>query len=185
MHKHTHFLVQHPEWVNYTVEVKPLTFFPLSPLFIPVPPQKPVNLTCWSRNTKDLTCSWAPGGKGETNISTQYTLKYKLRCADTHTNTQLGKPLKRFSFFHNTALMREIWTFVYSGARQECFNATANREGATVGVTLQPSGAVLGLRPDAVSQAVWRNYRFHLVTFSMHEEKRAENFKKIVTWNPP
>lgn len=47
----------------------------------PVPPEKPVNLTCWSRNTKDLTCSWAPGGKGETNISTQYKLKYKLRYA--------------------------------------------------------------------------------------------------------
>ncbi|XP_043999090.1 cytokine receptor-like factor 1a isoform X7 [Gambusia affinis] len=44
-----------------------------------LPPEKPVNLTCWSRNTKDLTCSWAPGGKGETNISTLYKLKYKLR----------------------------------------------------------------------------------------------------------
>ncbi|XP_047183235.1 cytokine receptor-like factor 1a isoform X3 [Scophthalmus maximus] len=44
-----------------------------------LPPERPVNLTCWSRNTKDLTCSWAPGGKGETNISTQYMLKYKLR----------------------------------------------------------------------------------------------------------
>ncbi|XP_044232042.1 cytokine receptor-like factor 1a isoform X1 [Thunnus albacares] len=62
-------------------------------LYVGMPPEKPVNLTCWSRNTKDLTCSWAPGGKGETNISTQYTLKYKLRwygkekeCEDyTHT----------------------------------------------------------------------------------------------------
>ncbi|XP_074517568.1 cytokine receptor-like factor 1a isoform X2 [Sebastes fasciatus] len=62
-------------------------------LYVGMPPEKPVNLTCWSRNTKDLTCSWAPGGRGETNISTQYTLKYKLRwygkekeCEDyTHT----------------------------------------------------------------------------------------------------
>lgn len=49
------------------------------PHFVPVPPEKPVNLTCWSRNTKDLTCSWTPGGRGETSISTKYTLKYKLR----------------------------------------------------------------------------------------------------------
>ncbi|CAG10337.1 unnamed protein product, partial [Tetraodon nigroviridis] len=48
-------------------------------LYVGMPPAKPVNLTCWSRNTKDLTCSWAPGGRGETHISTQYTLKYKLR----------------------------------------------------------------------------------------------------------
>ncbi|XP_047183234.1 cytokine receptor-like factor 1a isoform X2 [Scophthalmus maximus] len=48
-------------------------------LYVGMPPERPVNLTCWSRNTKDLTCSWAPGGKGETNISTQYMLKYKLR----------------------------------------------------------------------------------------------------------
>ncbi|MED6238963.1 hypothetical protein ATANTOWER_032905 [Ataeniobius toweri] len=48
-------------------------------LYVGMPPEKPVNLTCWSRNTKDLTCSWAPGGRGETNISTQYRLKYKLR----------------------------------------------------------------------------------------------------------
>ncbi|XP_014862343.1 cytokine receptor-like factor 1a isoform X2 [Poecilia latipinna] len=48
-------------------------------LYVGMPPEKPVNLTCWSRNTKDLTCSWAPGGKGETNISTLYKLKYKLR----------------------------------------------------------------------------------------------------------
>ncbi|XP_062252483.1 cytokine receptor-like factor 1a isoform X2 [Platichthys flesus] len=62
-------------------------------LYVGMPPKRPVNLTCWSRNTKDLTCSWAPGGKGETNISTQYTLKFKLRwhgkekeCEDyTHT----------------------------------------------------------------------------------------------------
>lgn len=45
----------------------------------PVPPDKPVNLTCWSRNTKDLTCKWAPGGQGETFIKTKYTLKYKLK----------------------------------------------------------------------------------------------------------
>lgn len=47
--------------------------------FLPVPPEKPVNLTCWSRNTKDLSCRWRPGGLGETHIPTSYTLKYKLR----------------------------------------------------------------------------------------------------------
>uniref|UniRef100_A0A8C6TUK4 Cytokine receptor-like factor 1 n=1 Tax=Neogobius melanostomus TaxID=47308 RepID=A0A8C6TUK4_9GOBI len=48
-------------------------------LYVGMPPEKPVALTCWSRNTKDLTCSWAPGGRGETNISTHYTVKYKRR----------------------------------------------------------------------------------------------------------
>ncbi|KAM4723437.1 LOW QUALITY PROTEIN: cytokine receptor-like factor 1a [Anableps anableps] len=63
-------------------------------LYVGMPPEKP-KLTCWSRNTKDLTCSWAPGGKGETNIKTQYKLKYKLRwygtekeCEDYHIDTQ-------------------------------------------------------------------------------------------------
>ncbi|XP_031416104.1 cytokine receptor-like factor 1a isoform X2 [Clupea harengus] len=48
-------------------------------LYVGMPPVKPINLTCWSRNTKDLTCQWAPGGQGETFIRTKYTLKYKLR----------------------------------------------------------------------------------------------------------
>ncbi|XP_053484312.1 cytokine receptor-like factor 1a isoform X1 [Ictalurus furcatus] len=48
-------------------------------LYVGMPPEKPVNLTCWSRNTKDLTCKWAPGGQGETFIKTKYTLKYKLK----------------------------------------------------------------------------------------------------------
>ncbi|KAM4625072.1 cytokine receptor-like factor 1a isoform 1-T1 [Polymixia lowei] len=48
-------------------------------LYVGMPPESPVNLTCWSRNTKDLTCRWAPGGQGETFIRTKYTLKYKLR----------------------------------------------------------------------------------------------------------
>ncbi|XP_036377650.1 cytokine receptor-like factor 1b isoform X1 [Megalops cyprinoides] len=48
-------------------------------LYVGMPPEKPVNLTCWSRNTKDLSCKWAPGGQGETFIRTKYTLKYKLR----------------------------------------------------------------------------------------------------------
>lgn len=69
--------------ISPTLCLRP-TLSPSSPHSLPVPPVKPVNLTCWSRNTKDLTCSWAPGGKGETNISTQYKLKYKLRYAHTH-----------------------------------------------------------------------------------------------------
>uniref|UniRef100_A0A7N8WUD1 Cytokine receptor-like factor 1 n=1 Tax=Mastacembelus armatus TaxID=205130 RepID=A0A7N8WUD1_9TELE len=48
-------------------------------LYVGMPPEKPVNLTCWSRNTKDLRCRWSPGGVGETHIRTKYTLKYKLR----------------------------------------------------------------------------------------------------------
>ncbi|XP_068175295.1 cytokine receptor-like factor 1b [Antennarius striatus] len=48
-------------------------------LYVGMPPGKPVNLTCWSRNTKDLTCRWSPGGPGETHIQTKYSLRYKLR----------------------------------------------------------------------------------------------------------
>uniref|UniRef100_A0A665WBZ7 Cytokine receptor-like factor 1 n=1 Tax=Echeneis naucrates TaxID=173247 RepID=A0A665WBZ7_ECHNA len=48
-------------------------------LYVGMPPEKPVNLTCWSRNTKDLSCRWRPGGPGETHIRTKYALKYKLR----------------------------------------------------------------------------------------------------------
>uniref|UniRef100_A0A8C6P7S9 Cytokine receptor-like factor 1 n=1 Tax=Nothobranchius furzeri TaxID=105023 RepID=A0A8C6P7S9_NOTFU len=48
-------------------------------LYVGVPPEKPVNLTCWSHNTKDLTCKWNQGGRAETHIQTKYTLKYKLR----------------------------------------------------------------------------------------------------------
>ncbi|XP_039985605.1 cytokine receptor-like factor 1b isoform X1 [Xiphias gladius] len=48
-------------------------------LYVGMPPEKPDNLTCWSRNTKDLSCKWSPGGSGETHIRTIYTLKYKLR----------------------------------------------------------------------------------------------------------
>lgn len=46
---------------------------------LPVPPEKPVNISCWSKNMKDLTCTWAPGTEGETFLHTNYTLKYKLR----------------------------------------------------------------------------------------------------------
>ncbi|KAI1230644.1 Cytokine receptor-like factor 1, partial [Lamprotornis superbus] len=62
--------------------------------FIPgcVPPEKPVNITCWSKNMKDLTCKWAPGTEGETFLHTNYTLKYKRRwygqdntCQEYHT----------------------------------------------------------------------------------------------------
>lgn len=75
--------------VPYAVEITSLSLCPLThsdssvkalrPRLFSVPPEKPVNLTCWSRNTKDLTCRWAPGGQGETFIKTKYTLKYKLR----------------------------------------------------------------------------------------------------------
>ncbi|KAJ7308393.1 hypothetical protein JRQ81_008935 [Phrynocephalus forsythii] len=42
-------------------------------------PEKPTNISCWSKNLKDLTCKWAPGTEGETYLHTNYTLKYKLR----------------------------------------------------------------------------------------------------------
>ena len=45
----------------------------------PVPPEKPFNISCWSRNMKDLTCRWTPGAHGETFLHTNYSLKYKLR----------------------------------------------------------------------------------------------------------
>ncbi|NXK16101.1 CRLF1 factor, partial [Arenaria interpres] len=47
-------------------------------LYVGLPPEKPVNITCWSKNMKDLTCKWAPGTEGETFLHTNYTLKYKL-----------------------------------------------------------------------------------------------------------
>ncbi|XP_058495413.1 cytokine receptor-like factor 1b isoform X1 [Solea solea] len=48
-------------------------------LYVGTPPEKPLNLSCWSRNAKDLSCKWSPGGRGETHIRTKYSLKYKLR----------------------------------------------------------------------------------------------------------
>ncbi|XP_061594937.1 cytokine receptor-like factor 1b [Cololabis saira] len=48
-------------------------------LYVGLPPEKPVNLKCWSHNAKDLRCKWRLGGRGETHITTKYTLKYKLR----------------------------------------------------------------------------------------------------------
>ncbi|XP_015238123.1 PREDICTED: cytokine receptor-like factor 1 isoform X1 [Cyprinodon variegatus] len=48
-------------------------------LYVGIPPEKPVNLTCWSHNAKDLSCRWRVGGSGETHIPTKHTLKYKLR----------------------------------------------------------------------------------------------------------
>ncbi|XP_076880654.1 cytokine receptor-like factor 1b isoform X3 [Brachyhypopomus gauderio] len=48
-------------------------------IYVGMPPEKPDNLSCWSRNTKDLSCRWSPGSQGETFISTKYILKYKLR----------------------------------------------------------------------------------------------------------
>ncbi|XP_048353733.1 cytokine receptor-like factor 1 [Sphaerodactylus townsendi] len=48
-------------------------------LYVGLPPEKPTNISCWSKNMKDLTCKWAPGTEGETYLHTNYTLKYKLR----------------------------------------------------------------------------------------------------------
>ncbi|XP_027708997.1 cytokine receptor-like factor 1 isoform X1 [Vombatus ursinus] len=61
-------------------------------LYVGLPPEKPVNISCWSKNMKDLTCRWFPGTQGETFLHTNYTLKYKLRwygqdntCQEYHT----------------------------------------------------------------------------------------------------
>lgn len=57
----------------YPAALEKLSFFFL------VPPEKPFNISCWSRNMKDLTCRWTPGTHGETFLHTNYSLKYKLR----------------------------------------------------------------------------------------------------------
>ncbi|XP_015281415.1 PREDICTED: cytokine receptor-like factor 1 isoform X3 [Gekko japonicus] len=64
-------------------------------LYVGLPPEKPTNISCWSKNLKDLTCKWAPGTEGETYLHTNYTLKYKLRwygrdntCQQYHTAGQ-------------------------------------------------------------------------------------------------
>ncbi|XP_015862992.1 cytokine receptor-like factor 1 isoform X1 [Peromyscus maniculatus bairdii] len=61
-------------------------------LYVGLPPEKPFNISCWSRNMKDLTCRWTPGAHGETFLHTNYSLKYKLRwygqdntCEEYHT----------------------------------------------------------------------------------------------------
>ncbi|XP_060038333.1 cytokine receptor-like factor 1 isoform X1 [Erinaceus europaeus] len=48
-------------------------------LYVGLPPEKPFNISCWSRNMRDLTCHWSPGTRGETFLPTNYSLKYKLR----------------------------------------------------------------------------------------------------------
>ncbi|XP_010604841.2 cytokine receptor-like factor 1 [Fukomys damarensis] len=61
-------------------------------LYVGLPPEKPFNISCWSKNMKDLTCHWTPGAQGETFLHTNYSLKYKLRwygqdntCEEYHT----------------------------------------------------------------------------------------------------
>ncbi|XP_063003031.1 cytokine receptor-like factor 1 isoform X2 [Elgaria multicarinata webbii] len=61
-------------------------------LYVGLKPEKPTNISCWSKNLKDLTCRWVPGTEGETYLHTNYTLKYKLRwygrdntCLEYHT----------------------------------------------------------------------------------------------------
>ncbi|XP_026554841.1 cytokine receptor-like factor 1 [Pseudonaja textilis] len=61
-------------------------------LYVGLPPEKPTNISCWSKNLKDLTCRWVPGSEGETHLHTNYSLKYKLRwygrdniCQEYHT----------------------------------------------------------------------------------------------------
>ncbi|NXF97144.1 CRLF1 factor, partial [Eubucco bourcierii] len=82
-------------------------------LYVGLPPEKPVNITCWSKNMKDLTCKWAPGNEGETFLHTNYTLKYKLRwygrdntCQEYHTagpySCRIPKDLALFTPY-------EIW----------------------------------------------------------------------------
>ncbi|TRY62335.1 hypothetical protein DNTS_025871, partial [Danionella cerebrum] len=63
-------------------------------LYVGMPPEKPANLTCWSRNTKDLSCRWSPGSQGETFINTQYILKYKLKWYGKETDCEdyTGQP---------------------------------------------------------------------------------------------
>ncbi|XP_036970195.1 cytokine receptor-like factor 1b isoform X2 [Acanthopagrus latus] len=83
-------------------------------LYVGMPPEKPVNLSCWSRNTKDLSCRWTPGGRGETHIRTTYTLKYKLRWYGTERECEddvTGKQRYSCHIPRNLALFTpyEIW----------------------------------------------------------------------------
>ncbi|XP_049644331.1 cytokine receptor-like factor 1 [Suncus etruscus] len=48
-------------------------------LYVGLPPEKPFNISCWSKNMKELTCRWTPGLGGENFLRTNYSLKYKLR----------------------------------------------------------------------------------------------------------
>ncbi|XP_034530115.1 cytokine receptor-like factor 1b isoform X2 [Notolabrus celidotus] len=83
-------------------------------LYVGMPPEKPVNITCWSRNTKDLSCKWSPGSWGETHIRTTYTLKYKLRWYGKEMECETyGTGKQRYSCYvpRNLALFTpyEIW----------------------------------------------------------------------------
>ncbi|TNN53826.1 Cytokine receptor-like factor 1 [Liparis tanakae] len=83
-------------------------------LYVGRPPEKPVNLTCLSHNTKDLSCKWSPGGRGETHVRTKYTLKYKLRWYGQEKECELYSAGKhRYSCYipRNLALFTpyEIW----------------------------------------------------------------------------
>uniref|UniRef100_A0A3P8SBH2 Cytokine receptor-like factor 1 n=1 Tax=Amphiprion percula TaxID=161767 RepID=A0A3P8SBH2_AMPPE len=83
-------------------------------LYVGMPPEKPVNLTCLSRNTKDLRCRWSVGGLGETHIRTKYILKYKLRWHGKEKECEdYGSGEQRYSCYipHNIALFTpyEIW----------------------------------------------------------------------------
>lgn len=66
-------------WVSLAGKKQLRTLLVFWFLSLAVPPEKPVNITCWSKNMKDLTCKWAPGTEGETFLHTNYTLKYKRR----------------------------------------------------------------------------------------------------------
>ncbi|XP_074525334.1 cytokine receptor-like factor 1b isoform X2 [Halichoeres trimaculatus] len=83
-------------------------------LYVGMPPEKSVNITCWSRNAKDLSCKWSPGGQGETHIRTTYTLKYKLRWYGKEMQCETyGTGKQRYSCYipRNLALFTpyEIW----------------------------------------------------------------------------
>ncbi|KAM9385834.1 cytokine receptor-like factor 1b [Pholidichthys leucotaenia] len=83
-------------------------------LYVGAAPEKPVNLTCWSRNTKDLSCQWSPGGQGEAHIVTKYTFKYKLRWHEKEKECEIySRGKQRYSCYipNNIALFTpyEIW----------------------------------------------------------------------------
>uniref|UniRef100_A0A8D2LA18 Cytokine receptor-like factor 1 n=1 Tax=Varanus komodoensis TaxID=61221 RepID=A0A8D2LA18_VARKO len=87
-------------------------------LFVGLKPEKPTNISCWSKNLKDLTCRWTPGTEGETYLHTNYTLKYKLRwygrdnaCQEYHTagpySCHIPKDLALFTPY-------EIWVEAFN-----------------------------------------------------------------------
>ncbi|XP_025771673.1 cytokine receptor-like factor 1 [Puma concolor] len=124
-------------------------------LYVGLPPEKPFNISCWSKNMKDLTCRWTPGAHGETFLHTNYSLKYKLRwygqdntCEEYHTvgphSCHIPKDLALFTPY-------EIWveaTNRLGSARSDVL--TLDILDVVDDVSNQTSCRLAGLKPGTV-----------------------------------